>query len=211
MTASHSSESRAQAVSLRQRLVAEGVRNPPLGELAVNRYIVRQLKRVLASKGLQINSLTSDLSVTRSSSSKVDLAIFHEAKFIVHEKLRGVAVQQATEANEQSDASTCLYGEAGEFKPIDRTIAQEIADKKQLVENMGAVGGELALMACRMGKVFNMIVMYGVLVDTEGHARVARLTMDFLTTTTQLEWSKENTLFNIVMESLCSVLGCDSS
>ena len=71
--------------------------------------------------------------------------------------------------------------------------------------------GDLALRARRMGKVFNMIIIYGVLVDTEGHAHVARLTMEFLTTTTQLDWNKESTHFNTILESLCSVLGCDSS
>ena len=114
------------------------------------------------------------------------------------------------EPDETSDESddTCLYGAAGEFKPANRTVAQELADKKQLMANMEMVAGELALRACRMGKIFNKIIIYGVLVDTEGQAHGAKLNMDFLTTTAQLEWNTRSTHFNTILESLCSVLGC---
>ena len=206
----HTATTATTSTELAQRLVMECVKNPPLGELAINRFIVWQLQRVLGNKGLKVSCLTSDLFVTCSSSSRVDLAIFHETNFIVEKNLHGVAIHQPDEKSDESDDSddTCLYGAAGELKLADRTAAQELAAKKQLMANMEMVAGELALRACRMEKIFNKIIIYGVLVDTEGQAHGAKLNMDFLTTTAQLEWNTKSTHFNTILASLCSVLGC---
>ena len=189
-------------------LLEEAIKNPPLGELAINKYVVSQLQSALASKGLEVVVMKNSLHVSRSSTSREDIAIYHKSKYVTKERICGGVFQQLheQEEEEQENYDNWLRGAAGE--PVGRSISQEGNDKKQLLSNMEKVAGELALKAGQNGKVFSSIEMYGFLFDAEGDTLVAKLVMNFVEVKSELYWSEEKIGFNNCMQRLCYVFGC---
>ena len=175
-----------------------------------------QLQSALASKGLEVVVMKNSLHVSRSSTSREDIAMYHKSKYVTKERICGGVFQQLheqeeeeqEEQEEQENYDNWLHGAAGEMKPVGRSISQEGNDKKQLLSNMEKVAGELALKAGQNGKVFSNIEMYGFLFDAEGDTLVAKLVMNFIEVKSELYWSEEKIGFNNCMQRLCYVFGC---
>ena len=172
--------------------------------------MVSQLQSAFASKGLEVVVMKNSLHVSRSSTSREDIAIYHKSKYVTKERICGGVFQQLheqeeEEQEEQENYDNWLHGAAGEMKPVGRSIGN---DKKQLLSNMEKVAGELALKAGQIGKVFSNIEMYGFLFDAEGDTLVAKLVMNFVEVKSELYWSEEKIGFNNCMQRLCYVFGC---
>ncbi len=70
------------------------IEKPLLGELAINRCVIDQMRSSLHGSKLEVTVLRSALSVTRSSSSREDVALYHRTKYVSNGKISGAVYSQ---------------------------------------------------------------------------------------------------------------------
>ena len=189
-------------------------------ELELNMCVVNQVKqRKLFRSGFTVLDQSKGsprLPICQSSTSKVDITIFHNTKFVHDETVSGAALQQASGDEEQEEEEEeeeqlgeeeddmhhyVLRGSAGELK-----LESEDKHKAQLILNMEKVAAELALNAVNKGKIFLKAIIYGFLIDKRGSTTVGKVDMDFVKKSSTLRWSNEQHDFNECLYRLHNVL-----
>ena len=202
----HQRDAKADSESLAAQLTTleTGLKNlkkqpfEKFGELAINRHVISQLQSL---DGFS-TELVNNAKVTKSSSSRQDVALYHNTGFMRKDKICGaVVVSKDEEFKDDNSEEYTIVGVAGELK-----LDVETGAKVQLVSNMEKVAGDFAVLAVRRGHIFKEIVMYGVLFDKEGTTSVCKLILNFLTSASTLCWSSDTTSFDECLASLCSVL-----
>ena len=180
----------------------------PLNELVINRSLEVQLQKSLFPEFVVACQQTklADFPVSRSSTSREDLVIFHKDKFMCDASIHGAIIcnpHGEDEEDEEDEEDTAAIGAAGEIKL--RKIGLELG-KKQLLCNMEKVAGDLAWMTVKHGKIFTKIIIYGFLVNAEGSTIAAKLIMDFVGEKSTILWCRNNLDFNECIKRLCDEL-----
>ena len=134
------------------------------------------------------------LPLCRSFSSREDLSMHHQTKFVQNGIVSGAVMSGHSDGDDdRDDNDDIVIGATAELK----VSPQKSHHKFQLIACMEKLSAELALKAVKAEKIFSQIIIYGMLVDCQnGDTIVGKLTMDFISHRSTLIWSRESVGFN---------------
>ena len=181
----------------------------PLYELPVNRLLFEEIKNhaLFANFVIRSQDQSGKLPLCRSFSSREDLSMYHETKFVQKETVRGAACSisghsDRDDSDKDVNDDIIISGSTVELK-----VSSREAHKWQLLACMEKLAAELAIKAVRSKMIFSQIIIYGMLVDCRsGDTDVGKLNMDFLSNESTLIWCRESVGFNECLLKVKNIL-----